>query len=247
MAIDFSQVKTITIPEGSVKKITDYNCAVLCVHEAAFPYRRLQYIKFSGAEYVDTNLTLPAGNSYKRFDLAINWQDASNWGVNGFDSDTNNRFNMGVNGSGHSRYGSGSINTWKDSDGYNISLNTKYDLLLLASEGSTNLAVLQNGINIWTSPTKSITFNSATGNIYIGAVLYKGEAKNFNKELIYGAVLRVNNVSGIIFNGIPVQRKSDGVCGLYDTVSGIFRPMQGTTITDAAAGPTIDEYWDFTI
>ena len=29
MAIDFSQVKTITIPEGSVKKITDSNGVVL--------------------------------------------------------------------------------------------------------------------------------------------------------------------------------------------------------------------------
>ena len=29
MAIDFSQVKTITIPEGSVTKITDSNGAVL--------------------------------------------------------------------------------------------------------------------------------------------------------------------------------------------------------------------------
>ena len=247
MAIDFSQVKTITIPEGSVTKITDSTGAVLWINETAFPYRRLQYIKFSGAEYVDTNVTLPAGNSYKRFDLAINWQDASNWGVNGFDSDTNNRFNIGVNGSAHSRYGSGSTNTWQDSDGHSISLNTKYDWVLLASEGSTNLAVLQNGINIWTSPTRSITFGSATGNIYIGAALYKGTASSFTKEIIYGAVLRVNNISGIIFNGIPVQRRSDGVCGLYDTVSGIFRPMQGTTITDAAAGPVIDEYWDFTI
>ena len=83
---------------------------------------------------------LPAGTDYKRFDLAINWQDASNWGVNGFDSNTDNRFNVGVNGTGYSRYGSGSINTWKDSDGYKISLNTKYDLVLLASGGSTNLA-----------------------------------------------------------------------------------------------------------
>ena len=247
MAIDFSQVKTITIPEGSVKKITDSNGNIIWRSQSAFPYRRLEYIKFSGAEYIDTNATLPAGTGYKRFDLSINWQDASNWGVNGFDSDTNNRFNIGVNGSGHSRYGSGSTNTWADSDGYNISLNTKYDLVLLASGGSTTSAFWQNGTNIWTSPTRSITFGSATGNIYIGAALYKGEAKSFTKEIIYGAVLRVNNVSGIIFNGIPVQRKSDGVCGLYDTQNNVFRPMQGTTITDAAAGPTIDEYWDFTI
>ena len=140
MAMSFSQVKTITIPEGSVKKITDSNGNIIWRNQSAFPYRRLEYIKFSGAEYIDTNAKLPAGTSYKRFDLAINWQDASNWGVNGFDSDTNNRFNIGVNGSGHSRYGSGSTNTWADSDGYNISLNTKYDLVLLASGGSTNSA-----------------------------------------------------------------------------------------------------------
>ena len=140
MPIDFSQVKTITIPEGSVNKITDSAGTVLWANETAFPYRRLEYIKFSGAEYIDTNATLPAGTDYKRFDLAINWQDASNWGVNGFDSNTDNRFNVGVNGTGYSRYGSGSINTWKDSDGYKISLNTKYDLVLLASGGSTNLA-----------------------------------------------------------------------------------------------------------
>ena len=44
----------------------------------------------------------------------------------------------------------------------------------------------------------------------------------------------------------PCQRKSDGVCGMYDVISQKFFPMAGTTITDAAAGPILDEYWDLT-
>ena len=56
MAIDFSQVKTITIPEGSVKKITDSTGVVLWLNEAAFPYRRLQYIESNGSAALDTQV-----------------------------------------------------------------------------------------------------------------------------------------------------------------------------------------------
>ena len=75
MAIDFSQVKTITIPEGSVTKITDSTGNILWDKEIAFPYRRLEYIKFSGAEYVNTLLSIPGNTSYKRFDLKVNLQN----------------------------------------------------------------------------------------------------------------------------------------------------------------------------
>ena len=33
---------------------------------------------------------------------------------------------------------------------------------------------------------------------------------------------------------------------MYDTVGNTFYQMRGTTITDAAAGPVVDEYWDLT-
>ena len=55
-----NDVKEITIPE--------------CVS----PYRRLEYIKFSGAEYVNTWLSLPGNTSYKRFDLKVNFQNITN-------------------------------------------------------------------------------------------------------------------------------------------------------------------------
>ena len=55
-----------------------------------------------------------------------------------------------------------------------------------------------------------------------------------------------NDNSNIVHCMFPAQRKSDGVCGLYNVKNGAFFPMQGTNITDAAAGPVIDEYWDMT-
>lgn len=239
-----NDVKEITIPEGSVKQIQDSNGNIIWGSQSAFPYRRLEYIKFSGAEYINTNVSLPSGNRYKRFDLSLDFQNSSNWGVNGFDSNTSNRFNIGVNGNSYARYGSGSTNTWQDSDGYYISLNTKYDFVLWASNGSTNLAIDQNGTNIWRSANRSISFTSATGNLYIGAINNNGSIASYCEEKVYSARLASGSYAGQLFLGIPCQRKSDGVCGLYDTQNNVFRPMIGTNITDAAAGPLVDEYWN---
>lgn len=44
---------------------------------------------------------------------------------------------------------------------------------------------------------------------------------------------------------IPVQRKSDGKCGMYDSVNNVFYLIQGTN-NSSNAGPTVDEYWDLT-
>ena len=48
MAIDFSQVKTITIPEGSVTKITDSTGNILWADDTKYPYRQLKWINFTG-------------------------------------------------------------------------------------------------------------------------------------------------------------------------------------------------------
>ena len=98
MPIDFSQVKTITIPEGSVTKITDSTGVVLWANETAFPYRRLQYIESNGSAALDTKANC-ARNSFMRLTI----EDMSNGaGVqgNGRDNpnDTNARFFVGYDG-----------------------------------------------------------------------------------------------------------------------------------------------------
>lgn len=58
MAIDFSQVKTITIPEGSVKKITDSNGAILWKEQSAGWHtvwegnQKLGYRGYFGSEFL---------------------------------------------------------------------------------------------------------------------------------------------------------------------------------------------------
>lgn len=50
-----NDVKEITIPEGSVKKIEDSNGNIIWGSQSAFPYRRLEYIDMGG-KYI--NLTV---------------------------------------------------------------------------------------------------------------------------------------------------------------------------------------------
>ena len=57
MAIDFSQVKTITIPEGSVTKITDPTGNILWADDTKYPYRQLEWINFTGNQYCDLGST----------------------------------------------------------------------------------------------------------------------------------------------------------------------------------------------
>ena len=61
MAIDFSQVKTITIPEGSVTKITDPNGNILWQEEPLVLYEGYYLTSHSAAK--DTNY----------IDLGIKW------------------------------------------------------------------------------------------------------------------------------------------------------------------------------
>ena len=72
-------------------------------------------------------------------------------------------------------------------------------------------------------------------------------AETFAKGKIYYFEERQTNYQGALTKQCyPVQRKSDGVCGLYNVINNTFYPMNGTTITSSAAGPIIDEYWDLT-
>ena len=245
MAIDFSQVKTITIPEGSVTKITDSTGVVLWGSKAAFPYRRLKYIKFSGAEYINTRLSVPGNTSYKRFDIKVNLQNITSWGINGADSDGNIRFNIGVNGNGYTRIGVGNKNTWANSDGVLLALNKDYILSLEVNGNAIGRVYDAQGTLIGSGATlSSISFSGNTNVLYIGAANYDNAVRSYLEEKVYNVVVRLGNASNLTSNLIPCQHKSDNICGFYDTVRNAFYPMIGTTITDAAAGPIVDEYWN---
>ena len=60
-----NDVKEITIPEGSVKKILDSNGNIIWGSESAFPYRRLEYVDMHGKFY----------NSYNRPAIGLYYLD----------------------------------------------------------------------------------------------------------------------------------------------------------------------------
>ena len=150
---------------------------------------------------------------------------------------------MGVNGNGYTRIGVGNKNTWADSDGVLLALNTDYVLSLEVNGNAVGRVYNAQGTLIGSGATlSSISFSGNTNILYIGASNYDNTVSSYLEEKVYNVVVRLGDASNLTANLIPCQRKSDNICGLYDTVSNTFKPMQGTVITDDAAGPVVDEY-----
>lgn len=244
-----NDVKEITIPEGSVKKIEDSNGNIIWGSQSAFPYRRLEYIHFSGAEAINCWYQFLSGNTYKRVDMRCKYLVNNNWGSSGYYTTSNNKMLLGVNGSGKTQFAVGSKYVYNTSDLIDIDNTKFYNWVLWSNNGNCNLSIY-NGPGevdlVGKTNTYSYTFNANAGRFYVGAYNNNGTLNAYSTMDLQYLILRANSYSNIVFKGIPCQRKSDGVCGLYDTISGVFRAMEGTTITSSAAGPVVDEYWDLT-
>ena len=86
MAIDFSQVKAINIPEGSVKKITDSNGAVLWEEKSAGWHtvwdgsQKIGYGGWTGSEYLFA--TVPYSNELK---IRVSFSSLYTWMSSGDD------------------------------------------------------------------------------------------------------------------------------------------------------------------
>lgn len=256
--MDMKNVKSISIPEGAVKKIEDSNGNILWGSQDAFPYRRLEYIKFSGNEYVEENFNLAAKNrkmilEYTCDEFIANATLLGQWD----NTQASNKRRLYVarcnNTSGQA--------IWYIGEKYgvytNMSLNTKYKATVTYTNASNNTltyelkntagTTLASGtLTETTTSLSTIDSNGALGTTKLkdaqGVISYGGYwiGKLYKFEKYVASTNTLQN------NQIPCQRKSDGVCGLYDTEGQIFFPMAGTNITSTAAGPTVDEYWDLT-
>ena len=236
----------------SVKKITNSNGDIIWGNPTAFPYRRLEYIHFNGAEYIDTGLEGSSGKwwkvdvSYDSFGTTNDLLCSANTNL----AAARQRFYIGrSNSSSKMQFALG--NTWTSS--VDVPLNTKLEIRCRTAQSSNNTSL---SFNVDT-PDETIltgTISSATGttasnglSLYLMANHLISGAERFSTGKIYDLIQRATNSTGTLeFVGVPCQRKSDGVCGIYDTVNSVFKPMVGTTITDSAAGPVLDEYWDLT-
>lgn len=232
MSINMSNVKSITLGGVSVKKIEDTSGNVLWGGVES-KYRKLDYIKFSGNEYVELSNSMWGDQS--KFEITFEKYET---GTQSFLGDNNNNFDISY--SGRYIYCSGN-NIYQ-----NLVDNGKYKVTL--TSGRTDSSK-------WTTPISGNVYDYQSGkttnfsrtlstNGGLGFTSYIGCRYNLNYYL-KGKLYEFNyHHSNTTLTLVPCQRKSDNVCGLYDTTNQKFYPMVGTVITDGARGNVVAENWD---
>lgn len=261
--------KSITIPEGNVKMIQNVSGKIIWGSQDAFPYRRLEYLSFSGTEYIDL-LETPKVGFYFLDAVVPNTSQSWSfiWGAGHTTNGTFYRLFWQTNGAQfQSRIKADTQNSDVPTSN-NLrefrcrvySTNNTAGTFWRAIQDMTGEDVTKSpadsnpGTQLWglytNNTSYAVNFNNFNTTLAIGAYHNNGGWSSAGSWLI-GKVYRyytrsAGDGSSLTHLMFPVQRKSDNVCGLYDTVTSTFYPMQGTNITTTACGPVIDEYWDLT-
>lgn len=257
MAIDFSQVKTITIPEGSVNKITDSNNNIIWGSESAFPYRILEYIDIPADAYLDLNAP---GSSNVGLKLDINFnplgqstQQSNNniFGSIYYDGSTYYRYHITSTNNGLLQvwFGTGNY-SYKNSDIYSNDSNRHLIELNIHSIKDKKLYV--DNVDKGTYTTTSTL---DTGSLYLGARRFNNNGNitinNYNRTIrVYYCEIAHKSYSiddpKDMSKLYPVQRKSDGKVGLLKVWKDgeAVRLCVSETPTDCIAGPTVNEYYE---
>ena len=261
MSINMSDVKAITLGGQDVKKIETTQGVVLWEKPTTNPYRELEYIYLDGTdEYVET----PSIQTYNRY-RALKFYYGGPGGVGGTTGTVFGSYDLTQAAASQKYYLGDIIDGTKirvvdggtNSSTVNISFTTIYVLegrinnttnkpsgtMVVYNEDKTsqvgNVSVLTNSVAVdGPSPIRK----------YIGAYHKYESGTNTAENFVRCRIYYYNEYEGITLNSlnilysmVPVQRKADSKCGLYDCVNNIFYPINGTTTTSGAAGPTVNE------
>ena len=258
MSINLDNIKEIFHNNKEVKKIEDSNGDIIWGSWDAFPYRRLEYLDFNGDQYINTGHYVSVGFYYLQCMLTT--------------SDTAWRYIFGTNNNGFRTFfqkvENGDIG-WRLKDisaastSTTVPYNTKLELRFrnYATNNTSGrywfaIQNLETNTQIagqyYNNSTYAKNFNDTTqrNTISIGMNHYGnnvwGNPENRFKGRIYNFYKRSgSDATDKVMDAYPCQRKSDGVCGLYDILTNEFWPCLGTNLT-TCGGPVIDEYWDLT-
>ena len=256
MSITMKNVKAISHNNKTVKKIEDTNGNILWGSYDAFPYRKLEYIKFSGAEYILTDY-IPSASTAVGIKAKLQSKGDSTWNrlFGAYDGNLANAarryYFHGNTDDTYPAYCFGS--TWQNTTlsnylnrtlWYTVGNNTAMKTFWIAIKDETNTtAYFYKQLDLGTALTGynvplSISSNWSNGNVIDTTAYMKGDVYSFQTKT------GTWSAGTVAHDYVPCQRKLDDVCGMYDTITSTFHPMVGTNITSTAAGPVVDEYWD---
>ena len=245
MAQTMKNVKAISIPVNGtdkvVKKIEDANGNIIWGSQAAFPYRRLDYIESTGTQYIDTNQSSTSSGAPVgiKLDFAMTSVPSSQQAFGSLNnvsgqyyrhhSQITSSFNYWVNQTNYQNIASTDTNRHTLEVNYDLDGKIKYDDVEKATGAST--------------------ISNDNLNYFLFARNNSGTAGNFCSMKVYSCYMKLSNATVYL---IPCQRKSDSAIGMLK----IFVPTSGSTIYAFRAnagtgtfsyGSVTDEYWNLTI
>lgn len=249
-----------------VDKITDSNGNVIWGRPSKYLYRKLEYIYFNGAEYINSSFLTTKNFYYRAITFSLARNDARQMPIGMYDGTASNtnqrRFYIAdiqpTSNANGARFCIGNTYTTSLSTATYFPVNTKRTLTARTYKSGSNPAMECKILNESGSQLNSQTIKSGSNLSISNKVAYlmachtinsdsSEVIENYTKGNLYYFEERNTDSSGTYTHRLyPVQRKSDNKCGMYDTVTNTFYPMNGTSTTTAAAGPIVDEYWDMT-
>lgn len=229
MALDFSQIKAISIPEGSVKQIADSQGNILWKKEQTTVYRQLEYIQS----------TSNAQNSF-RIPLYISFTSSNTTNLDIWYSltQTTGQFYGAI----LSAYNNSHL-AYVDGSQPSSQLRVRWNSGSWLNLGTlSSLGTSKHNIGLWNGQfwLDGNSKGSSSAGSVTSITLFSQTPDGREYSLIgrfYELIMKENNVETHHF--VPAQRKSDGVLGVYDTVAGVFRVNEGTGTF--LAGPVTDE------
>ena len=215
MAMDFSKVKSITIPEGSVSKITISNKIVWQKIDLS-PYNVLPYLVAIDASRAWIDLGIPYQNGC-RTEYKITFKGPANlFGVfyttercRGIVEPGKATFNVGT---------AASNAVYPAVNG--LTTNTVYTI---TCQANPNAAITVNGQNSTSNiDTQYLTWDSSPHNMYLFAIHRTDmSSRTWGTRVIH--YFKYWDVNGnLLLDLIPVERKSDSVLGMFNKVNGQF-------------------------
>lgn len=218
MAINFSKVKTLTIPEGSVSKITISNKIVWQKADAS-PYTELPYLVATDDSKAWIDLGIPYQNGC-RAECKITLKGAANiFGVfyttqrcRGYLNTAVAVFNVGVDATN---------NVYPTVSG--LTNDTVYTITCQANPDIPNAAiVVDDRQHVLTVHTDWLTWDSSPHNMYLFAINRADTDTRINGIRIFHYFKYWDVNGNLLLDLIPVQRNSDGVLGMLNKVNNQF-------------------------
>ena len=230
MAINFSKVKSLTIPEGSVSKITISNKIVWQKDTGGLPaeYQQIDYIyaPSNNGAYIDLGIQYAHGCTFE-----IGWvytdNDIQIFGA----TDTTGAYRCLLsahfnNGPGSSYYGTSNnqfINIFYPPNDTTIGKLIRHKAVYKPGANQGYIEDLDTGEKTFFT----IQDYTISNNLYLLGQNYKGHYRGLRlKQISYFKYW--DNNDNLLRDMVPCYRKSDNVIGMYDKVSKILFTNAGT-------------------